>query len=99
MQGGKEEKHGDVVIQLLGREVSGLQPERRSGSCKPRGNMRSGFETENGAVWSEGDGQKEEVRLEVLAGHKESRIAEGLSEDWCEEAVEDGFGPCESGEG
>ena len=40
--------------------------------------------------------EKEEVRPEVLAGQKESRLSQEIHENWCEEAVENGFGPCES---
>ena len=36
------------------------------------------------------------MRLEVLIGHKESRLSEELYEDWHEEVVEDGLGLCES---
>ena len=36
------------------------------------------------------------MRSEVLICQKESCVLEELYEDWCEEAVDHGFGPCES---
>ena len=36
------------------------------------------------------------MRCKVLVRHKEPRLSEKLCEHWCEEAAEDGLGPCES---
>ena len=55
----------------------------------------SGLEDENAAAGSKGDNKKENVRCEVLFCWEELRFPEELH-DWCEEVVEDGFGPCES---
>ena len=40
------------------------------------------------------ESNKKLVRCEVFLRQEESRFPQKLNEDWCEEVVEDGFGPC-----
>ena len=44
------------------------------------------------------EGEKEEVRREVLVCQEESPLSEELHEHWCEAFVETRFGPSESAE-
>ena len=73
-----------------------MQQKRRSGPCKQRGDIRSGFESETEAAGSRGEGEKEEVRCEVLHRQEKLCLVAVLQEGWCQEAVEDGLGTCES---
>ena len=92
-QGRKEQ--GNCVVQSLGREVSGMQQKRRSRSGKQRRNIGSGSENGNEAARDEREGEEEHVRCEVFHSQEESCFfSEELREDWCEDAVEDGPGPC-----
>ena len=73
-----------------------MQQKRRSGTCQQCGDTGSGLDHKNEAAGSKREGGKEDVRCEVLQCQEESRLSEELNEVWCEEAVEDGPGPCES---
>ena len=73
-----------------------MQQKRKSGTCDQRGDMRSGLEDENEAAGSKREGEKEEVRCEVLIRQKEPRLSEEVHEGWCEEVAEDRLGPFES---
>ena len=56
----------------------------------------SGLENEDQAAGGEGEGEKKELRCEILACQEKSGLADKVHEDWCQEVVENGFGPRES---
>ena len=51
---------------------------------------------EDQAAGGEGEGEKKEVRCKIFACQEKSGLPDKLHDDWCEEVVEDGFGPNES---
>ena len=59
-------------------------------------NVGRGQENANQAVGSKGEGEKREVRCEILAYQEKSGLPDKSREDWCEEVFEDGFGPSQS---
>ena len=73
-----------------------MQQERRSCLGTECGNAGSGLENEDQAAWGEGEGEKKEVRCEILAHQQKSGRPENLHENMGDEVVEDGLGSCES---
>ena len=49
--------------------------KKRSGSCDKRGDVRSRFEDEKETAGSKGEGEKEQVRRDVLACQIKSRLS------------------------
>ena len=101
-EGGKEGKREEegkreaiTSCKYLEGEVSGLQDERSSCSGDECCNVGRGLENEKHAAGGE-EGEKKEVRCEIVAHQEKSGLPEELDEDWCEVFVEDGF--CEHGE-
>ena len=68
-------------MQLAGREVSGIFAKEKEQDLQPTWNMRSRFENDNEGAWSDGEGEKEEVRCEVVHRQEESRVSEEFHVD------------------
>ena len=60
--------------------------------------LGGGLEKEKQRSWGRRRRRKESsaMRDVRLSGKNQSGLPEKLHEDWCEEVVEDGFGPCDS---
>ena len=96
-EGGKDGKSRAIAsCRCFGGEVSGMQEKRRSGSDNECWGAWSGLENKHQALGDEGEGEKKEVRCEILAHQEKSNLPEKFNEDWCDKAVGNGFGSRES---
>ena len=89
-------KRGDGVMQLLGRDISGMQQERSRRLCNQRGNVRRGLEDDNEAAGSKRNTGGKKCDLRLSSARKNQAFQKNHMRIGVRKLLRMGWVPCDS---